>query len=84
MTDIRAQIQTDLKRCRVLNIEAKALRARLSQIASLRSELSVAMIALRHDVPLHLVHSLAKSMSWTQDEKPPHGTLPTYDAHHVS
>jgi len=78
----RSAIRADLSHCRKLNIEAKALRCRLDQNARERSELSIAMIAIRHSVPFDLVCSIAKAFPWTSDEKPPSGPLPRYDVHH--
>jgi hypothetical protein len=82
MAESRAAIRLDLKRRRRLDIEAKALRSRLDQLAVESSALSRAAIAQKHGVALGAVLAIAKGMGWTEEEKPPQGPLPPYDAYH--
>jgi hypothetical protein len=76
---VRKVIQAELEQRRVLDVEAKAHRARLLQLAEKRGALTRQLIAERNGVPLGLVESIAAGMPWTSDERPPAGSLPRYD-----
>lgn len=76
---VRKAIRAELVQRRVLDVEAKAHRARLQQLAEKRGALTEKQIAARNGVPLGTVLAIAHDMPWTEDEKAAAGRLARYD-----